>query len=94
MKVKITHNARGRGKLVVQFRNHEEFEQLKKQVCGVGARYEKSEARNPKSEFSNFGFRTSDFELRISRLPSLPVLLAISPESANIGNIRGVAQSG
>jgi ParB family transcriptional regulator, chromosome partitioning protein len=34
MKVKITHNARGRGKLVVQFRNHEEFEQLKKHVCG------------------------------------------------------------
>jgi ParB family chromosome partitioning protein len=34
LKVKITHNARGRGKLVVQFRNHEEFEQLKKQVCG------------------------------------------------------------
>jgi ParB family chromosome partitioning protein len=34
MKVKITHNARGRGKLVVQFRNHEEFERLKKHVCG------------------------------------------------------------
>jgi len=34
LKVKITHNTRGRGKLVVQFRNHEEFEQLKKQVCG------------------------------------------------------------
>lgn len=34
MKVKITHNVRGRGKLVVQFRNHEEFEQLKKHICG------------------------------------------------------------
>jgi ParB family transcriptional regulator, chromosome partitioning protein len=34
MKVKITHNVRGRGKLVVQFRNHEEFEQLKRHVCG------------------------------------------------------------
>jgi ParB family chromosome partitioning protein len=34
MKVKITHNARGRGKLVVLFRNHEEFERLKKHVCG------------------------------------------------------------
>jgi ParB family transcriptional regulator, chromosome partitioning protein len=33
MKVKITHNARGRGKLVVQFRNHEEFEQLKRHIC-------------------------------------------------------------
>ena len=34
MRVKITHNARGRGKLVVQFRNHEEFERLKKHICG------------------------------------------------------------
>jgi ParB family transcriptional regulator, chromosome partitioning protein len=34
MKVKITHNSRGRGKLVVQFRNHEEFEQLKRHICG------------------------------------------------------------
>lgn len=34
MKVKITHNARGRGKLVVQFRNHEEFAQLKTHICG------------------------------------------------------------
>jgi ParB family transcriptional regulator, chromosome partitioning protein len=35
MKVKITHNARGRGRLVVQFRNHEEFERLKKHICGT-----------------------------------------------------------
>jgi ParB family chromosome partitioning protein len=35
MKVKITHNARGRGKMVVHFRDHEEFEQLKKHVCGT-----------------------------------------------------------
>jgi ParB family chromosome partitioning protein len=34
MKVKISHNARGRGKLVVQFRNHEEFSRLKKHICG------------------------------------------------------------
>ncbi len=34
LKVKISHNARGRGKLVVQFRNHDEFEQLKKHICG------------------------------------------------------------
>jgi ParB family chromosome partitioning protein len=33
MKVKITHNARGRGKLVVHFRNHEEFERLRQQIC-------------------------------------------------------------
>ncbi len=34
MKVKITHNARGRGRMVVQFRDHEEFDRLKKHVCG------------------------------------------------------------
>ena len=34
-KVKITHNARGRGKLVVHFTSHEEFERLKSQVCGT-----------------------------------------------------------
>lgn len=34
MKVKIAHNVRGRGKLVVHFRDHEEFEQLKKHICG------------------------------------------------------------
>jgi ParB family chromosome partitioning protein len=34
MKVKIAHNAHGRGKLVVQFRNHEEFERLKRHICG------------------------------------------------------------
>ena len=33
-KVKITHNARGRGKLVIHFTSHEEFERLKSQVCG------------------------------------------------------------
>ena len=34
MKVKISHNARGRGRLVIQFHNHEEFERLKKHICG------------------------------------------------------------
>jgi ParB family transcriptional regulator, chromosome partitioning protein len=34
LKVQIAHNARGRGKLVVFFRNNEEFEDLKKQICG------------------------------------------------------------
>jgi ParB family transcriptional regulator, chromosome partitioning protein len=33
MKVCITHNARGRGKLVVVFRDHEEFERLRKHIC-------------------------------------------------------------
>jgi len=32
MKVKLTHNARGRGKLVVHFRNHTEFERLRRQI--------------------------------------------------------------
>jgi len=35
-KVKITHNARGRGKLVVHFTSHEEFERLKSQICDPG----------------------------------------------------------
>jgi ParB family transcriptional regulator, chromosome partitioning protein len=34
LKVKITANGRGRGKLVVHFRNNEEFEQLREYVCG------------------------------------------------------------
>jgi len=36
MKVKITTNARGRGKLTVQFRNHEEFERLRQQLTDPG----------------------------------------------------------
>ena len=32
--VSLSHNARGRGRLVIQFRNHEEFERLKKHICG------------------------------------------------------------
>lgn len=32
MKVKLTHNARGRGKLVISFRNHDEFERLRHQL--------------------------------------------------------------
>ena len=34
LRVSLSHNARGRGRLVIQFRNHEEFERLKKQICG------------------------------------------------------------
>jgi hypothetical protein len=33
-KVQITHNARGRGKLVIHFRNHEEFERIMNNICG------------------------------------------------------------
>jgi len=35
-KVKITHNAQGRGKLVIHFRNHEEFERLRHQITDPG----------------------------------------------------------
>ena len=35
-KVRITHNARGRGKMVIQFNNHEEFERLRSHLCGPG----------------------------------------------------------
>jgi ParB family transcriptional regulator, chromosome partitioning protein len=33
-KVQITHNARGRGKLVIHFRNHEEFDRILDHICG------------------------------------------------------------
>jgi len=36
MKVKITVNARGRGKLAISFRNHEEFERLRNQLTDTG----------------------------------------------------------
>jgi len=35
-KVKLTHNARGRGKLVIHFRNHEEFERLRQRITEPG----------------------------------------------------------
>ncbi len=35
-KVAITHNARGRGKLVIHFRNHEEFERLRRHLADRG----------------------------------------------------------
>jgi ParB family chromosome partitioning protein len=34
VRVKITHDARGRGKLVIQFGSHEEFERLRDHICG------------------------------------------------------------
>jgi len=33
LKVKLTQQARGRGKLVIQFRSHEEFERLRRHLC-------------------------------------------------------------
>jgi ParB family chromosome partitioning protein len=35
-KVKLTHNARGRGKLVIHFTSHEEFERLRRQLTETG----------------------------------------------------------
>ena len=35
-KVKINHSGRGRGKLVIHFASHEEFERLRRHICGVG----------------------------------------------------------
>ncbi len=34
LKVKLTNNARGRGKLVIQFGSHEDFERLREHICG------------------------------------------------------------
>lgn len=35
-KVKINHSARGRGKLTIFFTSHEEFDRLRRQICGTG----------------------------------------------------------
>ena len=44
LRVSLRHNSRGRGKLVVQFRSHEEFERLREQICGSGRSKTKSQA--------------------------------------------------
>ena len=44
LRVALRHNSRGRGKLVIQFRSHEEFEQLREQICGSGRSGAKSKA--------------------------------------------------
>ena len=36
LRVRLTHNARGRGKLVIHFSSHEEFERVRQHVCGPG----------------------------------------------------------
>ncbi len=43
-KVQITHNARGRGRLVIHFRNHEEFDRVREHICGVNKAEVRSEA--------------------------------------------------
>jgi ParB family chromosome partitioning protein len=36
VRVKITHDVRGRGKLVIAFGSHEEFDQIRSHICGGG----------------------------------------------------------
>ncbi|MGQ9604867.1 MAG: ParB/RepB/Spo0J family partition protein [Thermogutta sp.] len=35
-KVVLSHNGRGRGKIVIHFRSHEEFERIRTHICGQG----------------------------------------------------------
>jgi ParB family chromosome partitioning protein len=42
VRVKLTHNARGKGKLVIHFADHEEFEQIRQHICGP----DRSESRS------------------------------------------------
>jgi ParB family chromosome partitioning protein len=35
LRVKITHQAKGRGKLLISFASHEEFDRLREQLCGT-----------------------------------------------------------
>jgi ParB family chromosome partitioning protein len=43
-RVKITHTARGRGKLVIHFSGHDEFERIREHICGPGRPEIKSQA--------------------------------------------------
>lgn len=36
MKVKLTHNSRGRGKMVIHFNSHDEFDRLRQHICEGG----------------------------------------------------------
>ncbi len=38
VRVRITHDARGRGKIVIPFGNHEEFDQIRKHICDSGGK--------------------------------------------------------
>jgi len=38
-KVKISHTSRGRGKVVIHFASHQEFERLREHICGPGSTY-------------------------------------------------------
>ncbi|MGD0899499.1 MAG: ParB/RepB/Spo0J family partition protein [Thermoguttaceae bacterium] len=47
IRVKITHNAKGRGKLVIPFGSHEEFERLRGHICGPTQPLPQAEAGSP-----------------------------------------------
>lgn len=44
LRVTITHNSRGRGKLVVYFSGHDDFERLRRHICGVDEEELRSQA--------------------------------------------------
>jgi ParB family chromosome partitioning protein len=44
VRVKITHDARGRGKVVIAFGSHEEFDQIRQHICDGGRGARKSQA--------------------------------------------------
>jgi ParB family chromosome partitioning protein len=44
VRVKITHDARGRGKVVIAFASHEEFDQIRQQICDGGRAVRKGQA--------------------------------------------------
>lgn len=44
LRVKITHGTGGRGKLVIHFGSHEEFDQVRQHICGTGRTKTKSQA--------------------------------------------------
>jgi ParB family chromosome partitioning protein len=44
VRVKITHDARGRGKVVIAFASHEEFDQIRQHICDGGRSMRKSQA--------------------------------------------------
>ena len=44
VRVKITHDARGRGKVVIVFGSHDEFDQIRRQICDGGRALRKGQA--------------------------------------------------
>ena len=44
VRVKITHDARGRGKVVIIFGSHEEFDQIRRHICGGDRSVRKGQA--------------------------------------------------